>query len=324
MKRSSITNTGRGIALASAALILFAACPPARAAFLDDGWGARPAGMGGAFTAIADDSNAPLYNPAGLVQVQWNELSAMYANLFSGITLYAGNDQVNLDQSYLAYVSKPTRLGSFGLSWASFSATQLYREDTVTLSYARNVGDFIPALDNNLALGVNVKYLHRGISLDANTSSDPVFASGTTADAGTVDVGLLFKPDEGPLEGLRIGFTGQNLTQPNVGFQEVDREPLEWRLGVAYQDRLRPWLVPALDLTRRDGVNDAHAGVESWLFHDVLGLRAGVNRDEGAAGVSYYQAVGKRVGFRLDYAFTMPFYVEGTAGSHRLQASVYF
>src|SRR3954464_10109002 len=86
---------------------------PAQAAFLDSGFGARPVGMGGAFTAIADDSNAPLFNPAGLVQVQWNEISAMYARLFSGITLYSGDDQVHLDQSYLAFVSKPSRFGSF-------------------------------------------------------------------------------------------------------------------------------------------------------------------------------------------------------------------
>src|ERR1019366_5810826 len=112
--------------------ILFARTDLLYAAFLDDGWGARPIGMGGAFTAIADDSKAPMYNPAGIVQVQWNEMSAMYANLFSGLTLYSGNsttgnDVVHLDQSYLSYVSKPSRYGSFGISWANFNTTHLYR-----------------------------------------------------------------------------------------------------------------------------------------------------------------------------------------------------
>jgi hypothetical protein len=64
--------------------------------------------------------------------------------------------------------------------------------------------------------------------------------------------------------------------------------------------------------------------LESWLFHDAIGLRTGVNRDEAAAGLSFYQAVGKSFGFRLDYGFTIPFYVEGTGGSHRVQATVYF
>ena len=303
---------------------------PLRAAFEDTGWGARPIGMGGAFSAVADDSNAPLYNPAGLVQIQWNELSASYGQLFSGLTLYSGNDStggntVHLDQSYLSFMAKPIpHVGSLGVSWASFNTTGLYREDTVMLSYARNVGDFIPALDNMLAFGINAKYLHRGISLDALTVNDPVFAGGDTAQAGTFDAGFLFKPDDGALEGLRIALVGQNLTEPNVGFQEVDRVPAEYRLGFAYQSKMRPWLVPALDLTRRDGVSEADAGVESWLFHDTLGLRAGVGRDSGSAGISYYQTINKKLGFRFDYGFQMPFYVQGSAGNQRLALTVYF
>jgi hypothetical protein len=34
--------------------------------FIDDGIAARPAGLAGAFTAIADDANASWWNPAGL------------------------------------------------------------------------------------------------------------------------------------------------------------------------------------------------------------------------------------------------------------------
>jgi hypothetical protein len=300
------------------------------AAFLDGGWGARPVGMGGAFTAIADDTNAPLFNPAGLAQVQWNEVSAMYARLFSGLTLYSGNeqtggDEVHLDQSYLAFASKAVpRIGSFGLSWANFNTTHLYREDTLALSYAMNAGDLVPVFDNALLLGFNVKYLRRSLALDATTASDPVFASGSSASAFTVDAGALIKPEDGPLAGWRLGLAGKNLTQPDVGFRDKDSVPLEWRLGLAYQSRQRPWLVPALDVTRRNSVTGIHGGVESWLFHDALGLRAGGNRDEAAAGLSYYQAMTKKFGFRLDYGFTVPFHIEGTNGSHRVQATVYF
>src|SRR5258708_17247501 len=147
-------------------------------------WGARPVGRGGASTAVADDSNAPLYTPAGIVQVQWNELSATYSNLYSGLTLYSGNDTVQLNQGYFAFTAKPIpHVGSLELSWANFNVTHLYREDTVTLTYARNVGDFFPVLDNALALGMNVKYLRRGVTLDAATATDPVFSGGDTAHA---------------------------------------------------------------------------------------------------------------------------------------------
>src|SRR5882672_1609402 len=149
-----------------AALVL-GSWQPLHGAFLNTDWGARPTGMGGAFSAVADDSNAPMFNPAGIVQVQWNEFTASYANLFSGLTLYAGNDTAKLDQSFFAFTSRPLpHIGSLELSWARFDATHLYHEDTVILTYARNLGDFFPVLDNMLALGVNAKYLRRGVTLD--------------------------------------------------------------------------------------------------------------------------------------------------------------
>jgi hypothetical protein len=300
---------------------------PLHAAFQDIDWGARPVGMGGAFTAIADDANAPLYNPAGLVQVQWNEVSAMYAQLFTGVDLNAGQDTIHLDQSYLAYVAKPiSHIGSLGLSWSSFAATHLYREDTLTLTYARNAGDFIPVLGNSLAAGVNLKYLRRGITLDSLTTNDPVFSNGDTASAVTFDAGLLYKPEDGALEGWRLGLAGQNLTDPNVGFGggAPDDVPRTWRAGLAYQSKDIAWLVPSMDVTRRDGITQVQGGFESWLFQDTLGLRAGGNQQEASTGVSYYYAANKKYGLRLDYALTLPFYVEGTSGSHRLALTLYF
>jgi len=313
--------------LARALLLLagLAGFSPLQAAFQDVNWGARPVGMGGAFTAVADDANAPLYNPAGIVQVQWNEISAMYSRLFSGLTLYSGQDTVHLDQSYLAYVSKPIpHVGSVGVSWSNFTTTHLYHENTLALTYARNVGDFIPSLNNSLAVGVNLKYLRRSISLDAYTANDPVFRGGDSASAVTLDAGVLYKPEEGLLDGWRFGFSGQNLTEPNVGFNATDKVARLWRLGTAYQSKQLPWLVPSLDLVRRDDVTNVQGGIESWLFQDTLGLRAGGNRQEAAAGVSYYYAATKKFGLRLDYGLTIPFYVENTSGSHRLALTVYF
>ncbi len=306
-------------------VLLFHFSSLSHAAFLNTEWGARPSGMGGAFTAIADDSNAPLFNPAGIVQVQWNEFSATYANLYSGETLYAGNDTTSLSQSYIAFAARPIpRVGSLAFSWASFNASHLYREDTLALTYARNLGDFFPELDNSLAVGVNLKYLRHSVSLDDFTASDPVFAGGDSAGAATVDVGVLYKPQEGPLTGWRVALAGKNLTRPDVGFQVKDPVPAEIRTGVAYQAKNLPWLVPSLDISRRDDITRVSGGAESWLFKNSLGLRGGGNSDEGSAGLSYYQALGKRYGVRFDYGFTLPFFIEGTSGSHRLALVLYF
>lgn len=289
----------------------------AQAAFLDGGWGARPIGMGGAFTAVADDTNAPLFNPAGLTQVQGHEFTAMYARLFSGLTLYSGDDTSKLGQSYIAYGMKPTRFGSFGVSWANFTTTHLYREDTVILTWAK-------PLSEQFSFGINGKYLRRSLSLDARTANDPVFAGGSSAAGMAVDAGILYKPQNNVLEGLRVGLAGKNLNQPDVGFKETDRVPTEWRLGLAYQQNQMPWFVPVFDLSHRNRQMGYYGGAESWLFGNTLGLRAGANRDEASAGISYYQSVKKNFGFRLDYGFTVPFFVEDTNGSHRFQVTLYF
>src|SRR5438045_4142227 len=55
------------------------------AAFLKIGAGARPAGLGQAYTAIADDANAIYWNTAGLSTIRKNEFVAMRAELFQDL-----------------------------------------------------------------------------------------------------------------------------------------------------------------------------------------------------------------------------------------------
>ena len=53
--------------------------------FPNSGGGARPMGMGGAYIGLADDANAPFFNPAGLTQQMKRELKAMYSMLYAGL-----------------------------------------------------------------------------------------------------------------------------------------------------------------------------------------------------------------------------------------------
>jgi len=45
------------------------------------GIGARPKGMGDAFTAISDDGNSIYWNPAGIARIEKSELSVMHKDL---------------------------------------------------------------------------------------------------------------------------------------------------------------------------------------------------------------------------------------------------
>ncbi len=53
--------------------------------------GARGYAMGGAFTALADDTTASFWNPAGLVDIHRQEVSGYFETLFAGATfMFAG------------------------------------------------------------------------------------------------------------------------------------------------------------------------------------------------------------------------------------------
>ncbi len=65
-------------------------------AFVDVGYGVRPMGMGGAFTAISDDPNSAYWNPAGLLKVANPGVSLMYTKQMNLIPYYYSSFQMIL------------------------------------------------------------------------------------------------------------------------------------------------------------------------------------------------------------------------------------
>ncbi len=86
----------RGIVMFS--LALMAVAGPAQAtkyagAFMENGGGARALGMGGAFTAVADDPSATFWNPAGLATLADKEILLMHSERFGDL----------IDRDFISY-----------------------------------------------------------------------------------------------------------------------------------------------------------------------------------------------------------------------------
>jgi hypothetical protein len=282
--------------------------------------------LAGAFTALADDANAPTYNPAGISFITQNEVTFMYARLFTNTNFYSGNDTSRLGLGYFSYVPsiRNKAYGSYAISWTNLVATNLYREDAFTISVADSYQ--FDRLRNApiLAYGANIKLLRRSFSTDERTDADPVFKGGRDSSALTLDAGLLLRPQLALLPGLRFGAAAQNITRPNIGLSAEDRVPMKLSLGAAYQDPALPLLGPSLEVSRRGGRTLVGGGWEAWVAKDILAVRVGGNADEFGGGIGYKFQLFNKTAMQLDYGLLWPLNVEGTSGSHRVSISASF
>jgi hypothetical protein len=291
-------------------LTLQLAVSGASGAFKDPGFLARPIGMGGAFTAIADDINSVWYNPAGIVNVERNSVMFTYSKPY----LELGG--VDMNTSFGSYVMPLKKSGAAAVTFTQFNTADLYTENTGMLSYAYKF-DFMKA-------GINLKYLGRSVTLDKRTIDDPVFAQGTSKSAFTADIGVLRKWNENVFSGICV----KNVTAPDVGFLDVDQVPMEMRVGTAGSLKMvKPAeeMLISCDLVMRDKDFNACLGSEMWFYDYTLAGRLGFNKNEASLGVSYvYNIAYSNFSIETHYSFTFPFYVEGSSGSHRLSLGFQF
>jgi outer membrane protein OmpA-like peptidoglycan-associated protein len=293
---------------------------PCLAGFQEGMGGVRPAGMGQAFVSIADDANTVLFNPAGFTRIAVPELTGMYSDLYSNLSpgLYNGRtDRLGYNFVSLAMPVSES-IGAFGAAWSQFTST-VYQENTFTLSYARVLEPV-----TRLAAGLNLKLLQWGVESNQFTDDPGLFPAVDRSKLGfTLDAGILVAllPD------LQIGLGLNNILLMNMALVGEEIVPLMVRLGAAYQLPLKLESLDALRTTlelnyRQEEINYM-LGAEAWFFNRHFALRSGFNLDEFTAGLSFSPIwTESALGLCLDYAFSYPFAITGTYGSHRLGVTI--
>ena len=281
-----------------------------KAAFVDSYWGVRALGMGGAFTAVANDSNAPLYNIAGTGNLNKAEITVMGSRLFAGI------EGVEISKMYLSYIqplAKP-EYGVLSFSWSSLSTPGLRREDTFNVGYGRTINDLLKINRDkvNITAGVNLKYLMQEVNFDEEDSD-----LSNSKGALTADIGILAQL----ACGISIGYSNRYLTSPDIGYVSEDKVTNTSVIGLAYHTDLIPGIkIPnftvALDYVLRAGDNSIRAGLESVLFEDKLGIRIGGREEAFDIGLGYKFEFTNGMSLTVDYALELPFEVKESYGSH--------
>ncbi|MDH5661400.1 MAG: tetratricopeptide repeat protein [Elusimicrobiota bacterium] len=288
--------------------------------FEDLGVGARPIGMGNAYTALADDVNAIYYNPAGLAQLDECQFTSGYGKLYWGL-----DDGSNLGSGFIGYAHPLYHWGTLGAGWVNFGLQGLYRENSFILSYGNR-------LNKRLLAGLNLKLLSKKYGKTTYTENalidggpgvtgerDPVFSEGYSKTGFSTDLGFLYKFNRE----YSLGLSLIDINQPCMDLKDSkSKVPLGVKSGFLYNS---DFLTFAFDTTFRNGDVNVYSGVEKWFLNRTFAVRAGLGVGSRsfsnlALGASYTKYL-----FQLDYAFLYPLSgIRDTYGSHRISLTLRF
>ena len=246
------------------------------------GAGARSIGMGGGLTSLATDATAIHYNPAGLADLDYQELAFMHSVLFEGTTYDFASWAYPITENY-GFGAGLMRIGTDDIIRRQDFADRGrfdYAYTQLMLAFGRNFGDI-------LAAGVGLRIVHQ--SLD--NFSD--FGIG-------LDAGLSIRL----YRSLHLGAVGRELLQPELKLVTLsEKTPRAASIGLSLRDLAlsEPTrLALNFDAEKSDGRDiRIHAGAE-LLFYDQFALRIGYDRDDIAFGTGLRQGR-----LKLDYAYKL-------------------
>lgn len=319
--------------------VLFASAQTARKysnEFMNIGVDAAALGMANAVTAITSDVNAGYWNPAGLVQLEDNQLSLMHSSYFANIATY----------NYAAFAMPIDDRSAVGFSAIRFgvddilNTTQLIDQQGnidynrirlfstadygFTFSYARRL-----PLDG-LNYGVNAKVIRRVIGEFASSWGFG-FDVGIQFEKGDWRIGIMARDitttyniwniDEEQFATIQGAVEGQNQEQPET--TEITIPKLQIGAGRRFDFRGDYSLLASMNLNMRfaqtnDVISTSSFSLDPALgfefgYIDLIFLRAGVGNFQnvlqldGSESVNFQPNIGigfKYKGIHIDYALT--------------------
>jgi hypothetical protein len=293
--------------------------------FMSIGSGVRPLGMGGAYSAVANDGNAIYWNASGIAQIRESEITFMHAFLYKGIAAYDNitfcqplpnnvtiglnltrltvDEIPNFDEKYLIGHNVDERINNSlyhlpGVPEGYFKSTDdLYQFAFAKhLHYDVNLGWLFFAVPLDVNLGTNIKLIKRQIkeSMGTGTGFDLSFMAKT-------DLAVLFDMDG--LGKITYATNFQDIAGTEITWGEntnlhKDEILFNTKVGVAVEQpitRLKSIVTFAFD---RDYVYNAvyHWGMD-WEYAKIVNLRLGYYDKNYTAGASVKISV-----INLDYA----------------------
>jgi len=240
----------------------------------------RALGMGGAYTAVADDAGAVFWNPAGLMQIEER-------SLVGAVVFHPGEAEGY--EAFIGYLEQDTGYGAGALSWYHGSR---FAGPEFSAASCGEIHDFCYSLAKPAAGGVywggNVRYL-RG-----RESSSSSWQSTWTGDvsvlarlSSAVRLGIAFRDIRGAVNGGKGRDAGGNLM-----------------LGLAFEpEKGVVFAVDGYDLLNRLQSRAVRMGAEFQLTGGVA-LRAGLQKETETNWKAWSWGAGINLAdWRVEYAY---------------------
>jgi Uncharacterised protein family (UPF0164) len=243
--------------------------------FLKIGVGARAAGMGGAFTAIADNPSAVYWNSAGLRRIDCPQAEFSHQSWYQDVTIE--NLQVVFPRQKISFGA-----GLTYLNYGDFQAYDVSGNPDGELSMY-NLALILSAaadLTDNFSVGLSGKYIEQ--------SFDVVKGHAFAADIGVM----------AGYKSIQIGLAAVNLGTKITYIARKEALPSGIRLGLAVRHFDDKALISFEGHAPFAGRLSLHQGIEFKII-DQLSARTGLIYQTGA--ISGDNALGWNLGVGLNY-----------------------
>lgn len=259
--------------------------------FLNLGMGARPMGMAGAFTAVADDVNAIFYNPAGLANLESFQASLIHQRWI-----------VDLSYSYLGAALPINGIGTFAGSLLHLGTPQIEAFD----EFNQPVGTFTA---NDLAFSVSYgRSIVPGLAAGLTTKFVREVLDQSSASAFSLDLGILYTLGADTQVGAFLGNIGTSVKHFEDSPLESSKQAGILRFGISTR-KINPKVLSSLELTKQfDDDAEIKIGAE-YKVTEAFRARMGYAHEFGGrqtGGISGLSAgVGLAAGSLIfDYALS--------------------
>ncbi|NUN69420.1 MAG: PorV/PorQ family protein [Bacteroidetes bacterium] len=270
--------------------------------FMSIGIGGRALGMGSAYAAVVNDVTAGYWNPAGLVHMEYPQLTASHDERFGDLVAYdyaafafpSGMNAADPETGEMQYRAESygisiVRLGVDGIpdtrkAWADSNGNKVYdeniRPDYSAITYFNWTdyvvyGTYARQYSEDLFVGANVKLIRR--------SGGEFHGTGIG-----FDLGVQYRLMPGLMVAANLQDATTTLVSWSTGTNELIAPTL--KLGLAYalevfNGRLMPVLGTDVRFENRRFASagnlgpvsfDPHAGIE-FDYNKLVAIRAGYN-----------------------------------------------